>query len=230
MPLTKLIPFYIKQQKQIFCSIRWVEQNGRKITIIRRELTRIKNSIETQTHDFQTTILLAVVQETLLTRGTEDNRRQGLLQSINTDIPYTQTNTKHQAQLFKELVEMYVLFLENDICINLDQTWPYKLLEQIETLDQQANTWDVLDIIYPLPLGLYRAIGLYNMYIKTQYVNLNMRGFTIDTAINRTDFQITVSSSLWFEVDGSALRIIVLEDCPILILSIFRRHSYNIAL
>ncbi|KAH6666360.1 hypothetical protein B0J14DRAFT_659983 [Halenospora varia] len=221
------IQFYMKWWKQVFYDMRWVEHNGSKITIIGRDLARLKNSLKTWTYDSQATFLLVVVQETLLTEGTRDDRRQGLVQSIDTDIPYAWTSTEHQVRAFEEPIQMCVFFLENNLFIDLDWTWLYKLLEQIEPPAKWHSPWYLPDIINPLPAGLFRSVVGFDMCMKTWYVNLNLPGFIIDTAITRSDLQIEAIGPAWHEVDGSAIRIAVTEDCSIVIPEMFRRHNLD---
>jgi hypothetical protein len=217
---------YMKWWRQIFHNMRWAEQNGRKITIIGKNLARLQECLKSWTYDktAQRLDLVVVVQETLLTWD-PDEKRQGLLQSIDEEIPYASTDTERLVRRFETPIQMCVIFLEDNICIDLDWTWLDKLLEQIEI----STWWEVLDLDNPLPAGLYLGIPQVDTCMKTCYANLNLPDLTIDTAINRHDVQIRVARDLtWHEVDGSAIRIAVTKD-GVLISSMLRRHNRDIS-
>ena len=144
----------MKWWKQIFWHIEWVEQYGGKITIIGKDLAKLKLCLMKWRYDEALTKLnlIVVVQETLPTEDTRDDRRQELLQSVHKDIPYAATDNERLVHKFEMPIQMCILFLETNIYIDLDWTWLDKLLKEISPIE----SWHIQRYSGPVLTGLRR--------------------------------------------------------------------------
>jgi len=215
-PSPEHIGIYMKWWKQIFYNMRWVEQNGRKITIIGKDLARLKNCLETWTYDPWAIVLLVVVQETLVTGDTRDDTRQRLLQSISKDIPYASTDTERLVQRFEIPIQMCVLFLENNIYIDLDQIWLHKLLKEIHPIRwPYIQPWPDENLV---PTGLeWENYTNGGRWFETWYVDLNLPDFVLDKTITRPELALAQFGATPFDFNRGFIRIAIAGNGSVVI-------------
>jgi hypothetical protein len=224
---------YMEWWRQIFHDTGWVEQNESRITIIGKDLIRLKNAIARWDYFDATEIkLLVVVQETLPRDGRRE-ARSALLTSIDTS--YMAGINQRQIYHF-HIVQTIIIFYEggefhNNWCIDSAFRSSKSLLEPIDPIApvyREGARWypNTDGTFSPLrhvawndtPLGVAdRAVfPLNDPWYKAWYARLSLPGFIIESTVTHADYTIYAYPRFYYFPAGN-MRITLLEDCSIIV-------------
>jgi hypothetical protein len=219
----------MKWWRQIFYDMRWVEQNGSNVTVIGKDLVRLNYALERWNYFNTDEMKLLLVVKSLPAGIARDEGREALI--LSTDATYVWNYDTHEIPHFDFDTQICVLFLSQNIYVDLAFTWSRDLLEQIRAIpplhhqgiayyqNVDQRTISPLPDIDPLPAGL-RILGLdrdpvSDPWFRAWQVNLRLPNFMINATITRADLTIYLAPN--FNYRESGIRLAIADDGSVVI-------------